>query len=275
MGPQTPMVFVHGLGVGLVPYYLFLARLSRRHSGVMLVPEFPFLACAPWESVPSAREVVAQLQDMLAANSFAGAHFVGHSFGALVIGWLLKMSPSVVTHVTLMEPAQFLMMKSECLCKVLYDPTQNCFEQLVRYFAFRELFTVNLLCRNFFWEQSTMWPEEIICPAVIELAAADHVVQSLYVRRMIEHERAARKQQKKSRRPNCISTGSSADLRSDALAQQDKPPLSQVLEVCWFDNHLHGEMLMRPRSQDKVFSKIRQMRMLSENERVIPMSSPR
>ena len=28
----------------------------------MFVPEFPFLAMAPWESVPSAREVVAQLQ---------------------------------------------------------------------------------------------------------------------------------------------------------------------------------------------------------------------
>ena len=24
-----------------------------------------------------------------------------------------------------------------------------------------ELFTVNLLCRNFFWEQSSMWPEEL------------------------------------------------------------------------------------------------------------------
>ena len=23
-----------------------------------------------------------------------------------------------------------------------------------------ELFTVNLLCRNFFWEQSSMWPED-------------------------------------------------------------------------------------------------------------------
>ena len=30
--------------------------------GDLFVPEFPFLAMAPWESVPSAREVVAQLQ---------------------------------------------------------------------------------------------------------------------------------------------------------------------------------------------------------------------
>eukprot|EP00438_Fugacium_kawagutii_P032754 Skav208160 [mRNA] locus=scaffold2891:217853:220323:+ [translate_table: standard] len=78
---QVPLVFVHGLGVGLVPYFMFIYRLSQRHSlsdpagfamavrahlvkpgGDLFVPEFPFLAMAPWESVPSAREVVAQLQ---------------------------------------------------------------------------------------------------------------------------------------------------------------------------------------------------------------------
>ena len=59
---QVPLVFVHGLGVGLVPYFMLIFRLSKRHSGDLFVPEFPFLAMAPWESVPSAREVVAQLQ---------------------------------------------------------------------------------------------------------------------------------------------------------------------------------------------------------------------
>lgn len=58
-----PLVFVHGLGVGLVPYFMLIYRLSKRHSGDLFVPEFPFLAMAPWESVPSAREVVAQLQE--------------------------------------------------------------------------------------------------------------------------------------------------------------------------------------------------------------------
>jgi hypothetical protein len=33
------------------------------------VPEFPFLAMAPWESVPSAREVVAQLQALRARRA--------------------------------------------------------------------------------------------------------------------------------------------------------------------------------------------------------------
>mmetsp|Transcript_56780 Transcript_56780/g.161107 ORF Transcript_56780/g.161107 Transcript_56780/m.161107 type:complete len:659 (-) Transcript_56780:263-2239(-) len=265
-GPQTPMVFVHGLGVGLLPYYLFIYRLSRRHSGDFYVPEFPCLAMAPWESVPSAREVVAQLQDMLAANGHTAAHFVGHSFGSLIIGWVIKMSPSSVMYTTLMEPAQFLMMKSECLCKVLYGTPQTCFEMVIRYFGFRELFTVNLLCRNFFWEQSTMWPENINVPTLIELAGADHIVQSLFVTRLLEHERTARKQiKKKSRRM----TGSAVDVRGALSALQGAATQqpTEVLDICWFDGHLHGEILLRPRSQDKLFAKMRQMRAQGDKDK--------
>lgn len=265
---QTPLVFVHGLGVGLVPYYLFIYRLSQRHSGDLYVPEFPFLAMAPWESVPSAREVVAQLQDMLAANGHTAAHFAGHSFGAVVIGWVMKMSASSVIMTTLMEPAHFLMMKSECLAKVLYGEPQTCFEILIRYFGFRELFTANLLCRNFFWEQSTMWPEDIFVPAVIELAGGDHIVQSLFVRRLLEHERAARKERRKVRKPrlpgSLTGSGSSVDVRSNDGPRREA---SEVMDILWCDGFLHGEILWRPRAQERLFAKMRQMRQHVEQAR--------
>lgn len=257
---NMPLVFVHGLGVGLVPYYLLIYRLSKRHSGELYVPEFPFLAMAPWESVPSAREVVAQLQDMLAANGHTAAHFMGHSFGAVVIGWVMKMSPSSVIFTTLMEPAAFLMMKSECLSKVLYGPPKTCYEMLIRYCAFRELFTVNLLCRNFFWEQSTMWPEDIHVPAIIELAGSDHIVQSLFVRRLLEHERAARKdRRKRAKRSSTLPISASAvDVRSDR--EQASRGTDSAIDIVWCEGFLHGEILFRPRAQEKLFSKMRQMR---------------
>merc|ERR1719162_2088407 len=158
------MVFVHGLGGGLVPYWIMLYRLCQRHSGELFVPEFPFLACAPWECIPSAREVVAQLQDMLSANGHTSAHFMGHSFGGVVIGWMLKMSQGSVTMCTLLEPVSILMMKSEPLSKVLHGSPGSPFEKVAHFMCFRELFTLNLLCRNCFWEQSNVWPEDIHVP---------------------------------------------------------------------------------------------------------------
>lgn len=259
---RTPLVFVHGLGVGLVVYFLFIYRLSQRHSGEMLVPEFPFLAMAPWESVPSAREVVAQLQDMLSANGHTAAHFCGHSFGSVVIGWVLKMSPSSVLYTTLLEPAQFLMIKAEALNKVLHGAPRDCYEMFVRYFAFRELFTVNLLCRNFFWEQSIMWPEDLFVPCVIELAGDDHIVQSRFVRRLLEHEVAARKQRRKARKkPAMPVSGSVSNMQTGLDPQQVAAKLreksSEVIDILWIDGFFHGQILVDRGSCDKLFSKMK------------------
>lgn len=260
---QIPLVFVHGLGVGLLPYYLFIWRLSRRHSGDLYVPEFPFLAMAPWESVPSAREVVAQLQDMLAAHGHTAAHFAGHSFGSVVIGWVTKMSPSSVVYATLMEPAQFLVIKADMITKVLFGAPKSGYELLIRYFGFRELFTVNLLCRNFFWEQSCMWPEDLHVPSVISLAGDDHIVQSTFVKRLLEHEKAARKQQRRqARKPRMPVTGSALDVRMDTVQQAMSHKSSedpQPLDIMWCEGFFHGQILFDWRANERLFSRIRQM----------------
>jgi len=262
---KEPLVFVHGLGVGLVPYFLFIYRLSRRHSGELFVPEFPFLAMAPWESVPSAREVVAQLQDMLAAHGHRAAHWHGHSFGCVVIGWVMKMSPSSVVYATLMEPAQFLVIKAEALTKILWGQPATTFEMLIRYFAFRELFTVNLLCRNFFWEQSSMWPEDLKVPTLVTLAGDDHIVQSTFVKRLLEHEKSARKLQRRlaSKQKRIPTSGSSTDVRVDTLQQAasayKSQSTSEALEIMWCEGFFHGRILCDWRSHEKLFLRMRQL----------------
>jgi len=274
-GPrQTPMVFCHGLGVGLVPYYLFIARLARRYSGDLYVPELPFLAMQPWECIPSAREVVAQIQDMLAANRHHSAHFFGHSFGSIIIGWMLKMSPSSVLYTTLMEPAMFLMMKSDVLTKILVHPPKTCMEQCLRYFVFRELFTVNLLCRNTFWEQNTVWPEDLFTPTIVQLAGNDALVHSLFVRRLLEHERRERKlrgatKQKRYRRPSMLSAGSSVDVASqDAQGTARVPENQETIEIQWCEGFFHGQILGSRRQTEKLFSRMRQMVQASESKDV-------
>lgn len=260
---QVPLVFVHGLGVGLVPYFMWIYRLSKRHSGDLFIPEFPFLAMAPWESVPSAREVVAQLQDMLAAHGHTAAHWAGHSFGCVVIGWVMKMSPSSLHFATLMEPAQFLIIKAEALTKILWGLPMTTFEILIRYFAFRELFTVNLLCRNFFWEQSSMWPEDLKVPSIVTLAADDHIVQSTFVKRLLEHEKSARRLHRRmaSKKTRIPTSGSSTDIRVDTLNQSATTTACgpERLEILWNEGFFHGKILCDRRAQDRLFSRMRSL----------------
>lgn len=269
-GPrQLPMVFVHGLGCGLGPYYVFLYRLSRRHSGDLYVPELPFMAMHPWETVPSAREVVAQLQDMLAASGHMAAHFVGHSFGSVVIGWVLKMSPSTVVYTTLMEPALFLTLISDVVTKVLHATPKTCYELFLRYFVFRELFTVNLISRCVFWEQSTLWPEDLRTPTIVELASDDYVVASVFVRRLLEHERAARKQRSKEKgltKPvgHALKTASSAAMLSTCLSPAGERKEhggrgDKLLDIMWCDGFVHGQILFHQQAMDRLFARMRRL----------------
>eukprot|EP00928_Gymnodinium_smaydae_P029417 TRINITY_DN22163_c1_g1_i1.p1 TRINITY_DN22163_c1_g1~~TRINITY_DN22163_c1_g1_i1.p1 ORF type:complete len:716 (+),score=162.82 TRINITY_DN22163_c1_g1_i1:57-2150(+) len=262
-GPgKVPVVLIHGLGVGLLPYFTFILKLSQNHSDNLYVPELPFLASRPYETVPSAREVVAQLQDMLTVNGHTAAHFVGHSFGCIVLGWMLKRSPSSVLYVTLLEPALFLIMKSDILTKVLYGSPGTCLELLYRYFVFRELFTVNLLCRNFFWEQNTMWPEELRVPAVIQLAGDDALVHSRSVRRLMEYEQANRaKAARNLKLKTRNASGSSVDIRKDSLQRRpgDGRTLTCPLEIHWCEGFFHGMILGHTKETDNLFAKMRKI----------------
>merc|ERR1712113_332862 len=159
----------------------------------------------------------------------------------------------------MMDPANFLVMKAEVLCEVMYGAPKSCYEKLIQYFGFRELFTLNLLCRNVFWEQCTVYPEEIPVPCVVELAGDDHVVASLFVRRLLEYERQARKEARKSSslKKVHVQTGSAADMQSKSLeGQGSKPVRNEPLDIMWCESFRHGEILVRPGTQDKLFSKM-------------------
>lgn len=219
----------------------------------------------PWERVPSAREIVAQLQDMLAVHRFPGAHFVGHSFGTIILGWMMKMSRSSIICSTFMEPCCILALKSDQWSKAMWEPPKTVMYQLLRYFVFRELFTVNLLCRCCFWEQGVLWPEDILTPAVIELASDDAVVSSLFTRRLLEHERTARKQRRRTtslqrrglaeRRPMMKAAGSSQDVQTEGLQTNE----DMSLDIQWTEGFIHGQILFHRKQTLKLFSKMRQM----------------
>lgn len=259
-GPSNiPLVFIHGLGIGLVPYWGFIYRLSMNFSGDLYVPELPFLAMAPWESVPSPREVVAQLQDMLAANKHVAAHFAGHSYGTAVLSWMIKMSPSSLLCTTFMEPAAMLLCKSDHLRNVMEKPCLTCWEIFVRYFVFRELFTVKLLCRCFYWEQTNCWPEEVRCLAVVQLASEDHLVQSTFIRRMLTHENEARRKQAKGAKKVLLGGArSSVNLLEETNRVAHRKD-GASMDILWCDGFIHGEILMRVPEQDILFGKMRRM----------------
>ena len=63
------------------------------------------------DDVPGAREVAANIENMLQVWGLHTSHFVGHSFGAFVVAWVLRYARHIVDRTTLIDPVCFLVLK--------------------------------------------------------------------------------------------------------------------------------------------------------------------
>ncbi|CAJ1417026.1 unnamed protein product [Effrenium voratum] len=218
-GAEPPLVFCHGVGVNLLPYVHFINELLRqvpRGKDIFLV-SLPHISMRIKEDVPSSTEMVACLRDMLASWEHTSAHFIGHSFGSIVVAWMARNAKEMVSVATFLDPVCFLLIKPDVCYNFMYRQPQTATQLLMHYFVARELFIAHSLSRNFFWHQNLLWPEELDMPCMVMLSGEDSIVPAHSVRRYL--------------------TGWIQKIRAN---KQD------TFRLLWFPNLGHGEMNFGP-----------------------------
>ena len=82
-----PVVFVHGIGVGVLPYVALIARIRRvmldaPMCGAIFLPEMPYVSMTFTDKhTPTPTEIVRDMDDMLRIHGYSRAIFGGHSLG--------------------------------------------------------------------------------------------------------------------------------------------------------------------------------------------------
>jgi pimeloyl-ACP methyl ester carboxylesterase len=89
-----------------------LANPRQRQVSLFMV-ELPHIAMRPVEAQASPRELVVCIEDLLHVHRYEQAHFVGHSFGTLVLTWVAKHKLSMVSRFTFLDPVCFLLCKHD------------------------------------------------------------------------------------------------------------------------------------------------------------------
>ncbi|KAL0082080.1 hypothetical protein J3Q64DRAFT_1633538 [Phycomyces blakesleeanus] len=95
---KKPVVFIHGLGAGLMCYCKFIYALLTLDCPVFCV-ELPYVAMRCTEDVPTMQETVRDIERMLHRHHFQDAVFVAHSLGTAVTSWSLKLIPRCISGV--------------------------------------------------------------------------------------------------------------------------------------------------------------------------------
>lgn len=106
----VPIVFCHGIGIGLI-FYMTLVDELLKLDRPLLLPEISYVSgFRPWQSpncvLPPAA-VSSCLMSILACHGYARAAFLGHSYGSSWVSFMCKYSPRAVAAVLFLDPICF------------------------------------------------------------------------------------------------------------------------------------------------------------------------
>ncbi|KAG6333721.1 hypothetical protein ID866_5364 [Astraeus odoratus] len=182
---RRPIVFLHGLGLGLMQYKLILSDLLKNHlDRPLLVPLQPHVGqniFHPRFLRPMSRhEMTACLVGLLREFGWApsskeldnaflsdqepdrkGVVILSHSYGSFVHAWFLKAYPHLAVRSCLVDPVAICCWEGDMCYNFIYKRCSTGMDLLMRYFVGSELGVANTLQRHFDWTSNSLWFEDL------------------------------------------------------------------------------------------------------------------
>ncbi|OAA73391.1 hypothetical protein ISF_00292 [Cordyceps fumosorosea ARSEF 2679] len=210
--PPLPIVFFHGIGVGLLTYLRFLfdlikaarAKSSRRGSSgndirliaVEMLPISFRLTAPPLDR----RAFLAAIAAIVDAHGWDAFAVVSHSYGSVPTTHLLTAEDAAlsarVRSVTLVDPVTVLLQLPHVAYNFTRRPPRTAAEWQLWYFASADVGVATVLGRHFFWRDNILWKEQLWQRprgggrrrVTVSLAAKDIIVNAPAVARYLQEE---------------------------------------------------------------------------------------
>lgn len=173
---NTPIVFVHGIGLGLIMYMSFIDALVATGRPILL-PEIPYVSgFKPFQSpssILSPAVVSSTMTAMLASHGFLKATWVGHSYGTSWVSYMCKYASTAVAALLFLDPICFCLHVPSLTKHFVYQrPDIGTLSYMVRTDV-----TVNWsIQRSFPWAWIILFLEEVKVPTVVFLSEKDDLV---------------------------------------------------------------------------------------------------
>ncbi|EXL39408.1 hypothetical protein FOCG_17980 [Fusarium oxysporum f. sp. radicis-lycopersici 26381] len=189
---RLPILFIHGIGVGLYPYINFLADINAHDAGNSSDGQVGIIAIEIM-SVSSRITYEAMLKDemcdevrrILTAHRWEKCVLVSHSYGSVVAAQLIR-SPEVSQHIgpaLFIDPVSFLLHLPEVAYNFICRRPSQPNEYLLSYFGSKDIGIAHTLFRRFFWADNLLWKEDIRDhPVTVVLAGRDSVIDTKAIR---------------------------------------------------------------------------------------------
>lgn len=187
---RTPIVFVHGIGIGLIVYIPLIDQLLKSGRPIFC-PEIPYVSgFRPWQSPNSVLPpavVCSTMTEMLAKHGHLRGTFCGHSYGTTWLSYMCKYAPHTIVAVCFLDPVCFCLHMPRLTKQFVYhrpDPGT------VAYMVRTDVIVSWTIQRCFPWAWIALFAEQIQVPCSVFLSDGDMLVPSEKVEQYLRGEGA-------------------------------------------------------------------------------------
>ncbi|KAH6871131.1 hypothetical protein B0T10DRAFT_523209 [Thelonectria olida] len=189
---RLPIMFIHGIGVGLYPYINFLADInadvdenpSDGQVGIIAIEIMSVSSRITYEAM-SKEEMCDEIRRTLTAHGWEKCVLVSHSYGSVVAAQLLR-SPEIsrnIGPILFIDPVSFLLHLPDVAYNFICRRPSQPNEYLLSYFGSKDIGISHTLFRRFFWADNLLWKEDIQDrPVTVVLAGRDSVIDTKTIR---------------------------------------------------------------------------------------------
>ncbi|KAF5829221.1 hypothetical protein DUNSADRAFT_16396 [Dunaliella salina] len=188
-----PLLMLHGVGLGLLPYMLVISQLTACGLPV-LCPEAKHASMRLCSYIPTACEVAENVVSILDQLGLGQASIIAHSYGTFVASRLVQAHRQRAVHsLSLIDPVCFGMFLPGLLHNFIYRTPLDVFKQhgLVAaakasfvWLVSRDVHCAATFCRRFFWTDVNLWAEDLPEKCLIVLAGQDELLHAEEIRQI-------------------------------------------------------------------------------------------
>lgn len=246
---SLPILFIHGIGIGLYPYARFLAALHRStrpsatldgQTGIIAL-EIPQISARITSGLPARQDLCADIKDILSRHGWDRFVLASHSFGSVVAANMVKDGDlnGRIASMMFADPVAFLLQLPDVAYNFTRRPPRRANEYQLHYFASMDMLVAETLGRHFFWAENALWKEDLSGRNVTAaLSGRDIVAPATAVGRYLAHD---------GREHSDIPTNEwkEAKWRGEGL------------EVLWYEHCDHAQMFDRRRDFERLVDGVR------------------
>lgn len=258
---RLPILFLHGIGIGLWPYTKFLEEINKADPqavqdgevGVIAIEIMPisFRITGP---ILSREEMCRQINIILEHHGFEKITLASHSYGSVISTQLLKHPDTAakIGPILFVDPVTFLLHLPDVAYNFTARKPRGANEHQLHWFASTDMMVAQTLARHFFWAENILWTDDLRGRDVtISLGGRDLIVDTETVGKYLN----------------------GVDLKSESTQWRDHVWTGSGIETIWWPTADHAQVFERSNCRAKLVEVLREyVKQKPEDERVEELS---